>query len=64
MLLLVRGKITPEAKITQPLSHLGLPALRGLRAAHFRWLTLTARLFAFARTWYPFSKLGKEFMRP
>lgn len=64
MLLLVRGKITPEARnpvnrfliwAYQPFVHFVL---------RFRWLTLVVAVLLLAATWYPYSKLGKEFMPP
>src|SRR5256884_2562679 len=64
MVLLIRGKITPEGKnplnrfliwAYQPFVHLVL---------RFRWLTLIAALLTMGATVYPFKKLGKEFMPP
>src|SRR5437763_2307417 len=64
MVLLIRGKITPEIKnpvnrfliwIYQPFVHFVL---------RFRWLTLIAALLILVVTIYPFKKLGKEFMPP
>src|SRR6184192_208455 len=64
MVLLIRGKITPEIKnpvnrfliwIYQPFVHFVL---------RFRWLTLTAAIGILGVTVYPFQKLGKEFMPP
>src|SRR2546423_8393320 len=64
MVLLIRGKITPEIKnpvnrfliwIYQPFVHFVL---------RFRWLTLTAAIGILGATVYPFQKLGKEFMPP
>src|SRR5213082_98880 len=64
MVLLIRGKITPETKnpvnrfliwIYQPFVHFVL---------RFRWLTLTAAIGILGVTVYPFQKLGKEFMPP
>ncbi len=64
MLLLIRGKITPEAKnpinrfliwAYQPFVHFVL---------RFRWLTLITALLILVATVYPFRKLGTEFMPP
>jgi Cu(I)/Ag(I) efflux system membrane protein CusA/SilA len=64
MLLLIRGKITPEAKnpvnrfliwAYQPFVHFVL---------RFRWLTLIVALLILGATVFPFLKLGKEFMPP
>ncbi|MGA3006512.1 MAG: CusA/CzcA family heavy metal efflux RND transporter, partial [Opitutaceae bacterium] len=64
MTLLIRGKITPEAKnpvnrfliwVYQPFVNLVL---------RFRWLTLLAALVVLVATVYPFRQLGDEFMPP
>ncbi|MDB6019459.1 MAG: putative silver efflux pump [Pedosphaera sp.] len=64
MLLLIRGKITPEAKnpvnrfliwAYQPFVHFVL---------RFRWLTLILALLVMGATVFPYLKLGKEFMPP
>src|SRR5213075_1956417 len=64
MVLLIRGKITPEIKnpvnrfliwAYQPFVHFVL---------RFRWLTLMIALAIMGVTVYPFKKLGKEFMPP
>ena len=64
MVLLVRGKITPETRnpvnrfliwVYQPLVHFVL---------RFRWLTLGLALLVLAATVFPFLKLGGEFMPP
>jgi Cu(I)/Ag(I) efflux system membrane protein CusA/SilA len=64
MTLLIRGKITPEAKnpvnrfliwAYQPVVHFVL---------RFRWATLLTALVILAATVIPFKKLGKEFMPP
>src|SRR5204863_8295216 len=64
MVLLIRGKITSEAKnpinrlliwISQPFVHFVL---------RFRWLTLILAVAILVATIYPYSKLGKEFMPP
>jgi Cu(I)/Ag(I) efflux system membrane protein CusA/SilA len=64
MLLLVRGKITPEVK--NPVNRFLIWAYRPLVefVLRFRWLTLAAALLILAATYYPFSRLGKEFMPP
>ena len=64
MTLLIRGKITPEARnpvnrlliwIYQPLVNFVL---------HFRWLTLLTALILLGVTVIPFRRLGSEFMPP
>ncbi|MDB6023397.1 MAG: putative silver efflux pump [Pedosphaera sp.] len=64
MLLLIRGKITPEARnpvnrfliwVYQPFVHFVL---------RFRWLTLIAALLIMGATVFPYLKLGSEFMPP
>ncbi|HEU5079099.1 MAG TPA: CusA/CzcA family heavy metal efflux RND transporter [Opitutaceae bacterium] len=64
MVLLIRGKITPEIRnpvnrfliwIYRPVVHFVL---------RFRWLTIGAALIILAATIFPFSKLGSEFMPP
>ena len=64
MTLLIRGKITPEARnpvnrfliwIYQPLVNFVL---------HFRWLTLAVAVVLLAATVIPFRRLGSEFMPP
>src|SRR5580698_6306708 len=64
MTLLIRGKITPEAKnpvnrfliwVYQPLVRLVL---------RFRWLTVLLALAILGATYFPFHKLGTEFMPP
>ena len=64
MLLLVRGKITPEAK--NPVNRFLIWAYRPLVnfVLRFRWLTLIVALLILGVTVYPFMKLGKEFMPP
>jgi Cu(I)/Ag(I) efflux system membrane protein CusA/SilA len=64
MVLLIRGRITPEARnpinrlliwIYQPFVHFVL---------RFRWLTLILALGVLGATYFPYSKLGTEFMPP
>ena len=64
MVLLIRGRITPEARnpvnriligIYQPFVHFVL---------RFRRLTLVVALAVLAATYYPYSRLGTEFMPP
>src|SRR5207248_6840683 len=64
MVLLIRGKITSEAKnpinrvliwMYQPFVHFVL---------RFRWLTVLLAIVILVATVYPYSKLGKEFMPP
>ncbi|HEY3899314.1 MAG TPA: CusA/CzcA family heavy metal efflux RND transporter [Chthoniobacter sp.] len=64
MLLLVRGKITPEIK--NPVNRFLIWAYRPLVdfVLRFRWPTLFAALLILLATYYPFSRLGKEFMPP
>ncbi len=64
MLLLVRGKITPEVK--NPVNRFLIWAYRPFVdfVLHHRALTLIAALLILAATIYPYSKLGKEFMPP
>ena len=64
MLLLVRGKITPEVK--NPVNRFLIWAYQPFVnfVLRFRWLTLTAALLLLVATIYPYSKLGKEFMPP
>jgi Cu(I)/Ag(I) efflux system membrane protein CusA/SilA len=64
MLLLVRGKITPEAKnpVNRFLTWAYQPFVNFV--LRFRWLTLIAAVLVLVATIYPYSKLGKEFMPP
>ena len=64
MLLLVRGKITPEVK--NPVNRFLIWAYQPLVnfVLRFRWLTLFVALLVLVATSYPFSRLGKEFMPP
>jgi len=64
MLLLVKGQIVSEAK--NPLNRFLIWVYRPLVNAvlRFRWLTIALALFLLGVTYYPFSRLGKEFMPP
>jgi len=64
MLLLVRGKITPEIK--NPVNRFLIWAYRPFAdfALRFRWLTLAVAAVILGVTYVPFSRLGKEFMPP
>src|SRR3989440_3512749 len=64
MVLLIRGKITPEAK--NPLNRFLIWAYQPLAnfVLRFRWLTLMAAVLVLVATIYPYSRLGKEFMPP
>ncbi|PYK02585.1 MAG: CusA/CzcA family heavy metal efflux RND transporter [Verrucomicrobia bacterium] len=64
MVLLIRGKITPEAK--NPLNRFLIWAYQPFVhfVLRFRWLTLIAAVGILGATVYPFQKLGKEFMPP
>jgi Cu(I)/Ag(I) efflux system membrane protein CusA/SilA len=64
MILLVRGRITPEAR--NPVNRLLIWAYRPFAQAvlRFRWLTLLAAAAILAATVIPFRQLGKEFMPP
>jgi Cu(I)/Ag(I) efflux system membrane protein CusA/SilA len=64
MILLVRGKITPEAKnpVNRFLIWAYQPFVRFV--LRFRWLTILAGLLILAATIYPYRKLGTEFMPP
>jgi Cu(I)/Ag(I) efflux system membrane protein CusA/SilA len=64
MLLLVRGKITPEVR--NPLNRFLIWAYQPFVnfVLRHRAITLGAALIALVATWYPYSKLGKEFMPP
>ncbi|HSI12997.1 MAG TPA: CusA/CzcA family heavy metal efflux RND transporter, partial [Chthoniobacter sp.] len=64
MLLLVRGKITPEVR--NPLNRFLIWAYQPFVnfVLRHRWLTLGAAVVALVATWFPYSKLGKEFMPP
>jgi Cu(I)/Ag(I) efflux system membrane protein CusA/SilA len=64
MLLLVRGKITPEAR--NPVNRFLVWAYRPFAnfVLRYRWLTLIAAALILAATVIPFRRLGKEFMPP
>src|SRR5205823_2571503 len=64
MVLLIRGKITPEIK--NPINRLLIWVYRPFAdfVLRFRWLTILGALVILAATVFPFRKLGKEFMPP
>ena len=64
MVLLVRGKITPEAK--NPVNRFLIWAYQPFAkfVLRFRWLTILTAILILAATIYPFRKLGNEFMPP
>jgi Cu(I)/Ag(I) efflux system membrane protein CusA/SilA len=64
MVLLVRGKITPERK--NPVNRFLIWAYRPFVdfVLRFRWLTIFTAIVILAATVYPYRKLGKEFMPP
>jgi Cu(I)/Ag(I) efflux system membrane protein CusA/SilA len=64
MALLIRGKITPEAKnpVNRFLIWIYQPIVRLVLS--FRWLTVLAALAVLALTFFPVCKLGTEFMPP
>ena len=64
MVWLIRGKITPEIK--NPINRFLIWAYQPFVdfVLRFRWLTLGAALLILVATYYPFSRLGNEFMPP
>jgi len=64
MVWLIRGKITPEQKnpINRFLIWLYEPLVNFV--LHFRWLTLALALLILGATYWPWSRLGTEFMPP
>jgi Cu(I)/Ag(I) efflux system membrane protein CusA/SilA len=64
MVLLIRGKITPEAKnpANRFLIWVYQPVVRFV--LRFRWLTILLALAVLGATYFPFHKLGTEFMPP
>jgi Cu(I)/Ag(I) efflux system membrane protein CusA/SilA len=64
MVLLVRGKITPETK--NPVNRFLIWAYQPFVnfVLRYRWLTLSAALVILLLTIFPFSRLGSEFMPP
>jgi Cu(I)/Ag(I) efflux system membrane protein CusA/SilA len=64
MALLIRGKITPEAR--NPVNRLLIWAYQPVvrLVLKFRWLTVLVALGILAVTYFPFHKLGTEFMPP
>jgi Cu(I)/Ag(I) efflux system membrane protein CusA/SilA len=64
MLLLVRGRISAETR--NPVNRFLIRAYHPLvnLVLRFRWWTVTTALLVLVATWFPFSRLGKEFMPP
>ncbi len=64
MVWLIRGHITPEQKnpVNRLLIWLYQPFVNFV--LRFRWFTLLLALLILVATYYPYSKLGKEFMPP
>jgi Cu(I)/Ag(I) efflux system membrane protein CusA/SilA len=64
MMLLIRGKITPEIK--NPVNRFLIWAYRPFVnfVLRFRWLTLLVAVVALGATYIPYRRLGKEFMPP
>ncbi len=64
MILLVRGRITPETR--NPVNRFLIWVYRPFVAfvLRFRWLTLLAAAIILGATVIPFNRLGKEFMPP
>ena len=64
MVLLIRGRITPEAR--NPLNRLLIWLYRPFVdfVLRFRWLTLIVALLILGLTYIPYSRLGTEFMPP
>ena len=64
MVLLIRGRITPEAR--NPLNRFLIWAYRPFVnfVLRFRWLTLIIALLILGLTYIPYSRLGTEFMPP
>jgi Cu(I)/Ag(I) efflux system membrane protein CusA/SilA len=64
MVLLVRGRITPETR--NPVNRFLIWAYRPFAdfVLRFRWLTLIAALAILAATFIPYRRLGREFMPP
>ena len=64
MVWLIRGKITPETK--NPINRFLIWAYQPFVdfVLRFRWFTLGAALLILVATYYPFSRLGNEFMPP
>lgn len=61
---LIRGHITPEQK--NPVNRFLIWAYQPFVnfVLRFRWLTIVVALLILAATYYPYSKLGSEFMPP
>jgi copper/silver efflux system protein len=64
MMLLIRGKITPENK--NPVNRFLIWAYQPFVnfVLRYRWFTLTCALVILALTIFPFARLGSEFMPP
>jgi Cu/Ag efflux pump CusA len=64
MVWFIRGRIVGEEgnPISRFLVWLYRPVVRW--ALNLRWLTLLLALMVLAMTWYPFSRIGSEFMPP
>jgi Cu(I)/Ag(I) efflux system membrane protein CusA/SilA len=64
MVLLIRGRIVPE--IRNPVNRLLIWLYRPFAhfVLRFRWLTIFAAVVILAATYFPYRKLGKEFMPP
>jgi copper/silver efflux system protein len=64
MVWLIRGKVTPETK--NPINRFLIWAYQPFVdfVLRFRWFTLGAALLILVATYYPFSRLGNEFMPP
>jgi Cu(I)/Ag(I) efflux system membrane protein CusA/SilA len=61
---LIRGKILPEKK--NPLNRIMIFIYRPLLelALRFKWLSIGVAMMALIATWWPYQKLGSEFMPP
>ena len=61
---LIRGKILPEKK--NPLNRILIFIYRPLLelALRFKWLSIGVAMMALIATWWPYQKLGSEFMPP
>lgn len=64
MVWLIRGHITPEQR--NPVNRLLIWVYQPFVSLvlRFRWLTILVALLVLAATYFPFSRLGKEFMPP
>ena len=61
---LIRGKILPEKK--NPLNRILIFIYRPLLelALRFKWLSIGVAMMALIATWWPYQKLGSEFLPP